>query len=163
MIVVKVGGSLYDLPDFRERLTLFLASLNDEILIVPGGGAAADVIREWNLVHGLGEESSHWLAVRAMDLAGHFLRTLTDARVLDVEPFLRKHDKLPHSWNVTSDSIAALVAQVTKASCLILLKSASEGSDLLDEYFPSIELTCPLRIINLRAALQSPSVATGRR
>ena len=40
MIVVKVGGSLFDLPDLGPRLRAFLASLADEDrLLVPGGGS----------------------------------------------------------------------------------------------------------------------------
>ena len=46
MIVVKVGGSLYDLPDLGPRLRRFLDGLDDpDRLVVPGGGAAADVVR----------------------------------------------------------------------------------------------------------------------
>ena len=46
-IVVKVGGSLFDWPDLGERLCRWLAVQEEkEILLVPGGGPTADVIRD---------------------------------------------------------------------------------------------------------------------
>ncbi len=56
-IVVKVGGSLFDLPDLGPRLVQFLARLpTREIILVPGGGPIADLIRKFDQLHGLGEE-----------------------------------------------------------------------------------------------------------
>ncbi len=163
MIIVKVGGSLFDLPDLRQRLGRFLATLNEEVIIVPGGGAAADAVRDWDRVHQIGEEASHWLAVKAMDHAGGFLRELTDVAILNVETFLREHDTLPHTWSVTSDSIAAHVAITMHAASLILLKSTNDGDDLVDDLFPTIasRLKCSVRVVNLREFVASPPVATG--
>jgi aspartokinase-like uncharacterized kinase len=140
--IVKVGGSLYDWPELGERLRAWLAQLDVEhVLLVPGGGAAADAIRALDRVHHLGEETSHWLAIRALSLKACFLqRLLTDAElvsdpvaetpwlgVLDPFPFFaadEQHtDHLPHDWRVTSDSLAVRVAVVTQARELVLLKS----------------------------------------
>ena len=74
MIVVKVGGSLFDHPRLGEGLRAYLNSLHpSEVLLVPGGGRLVDAVRELDRVHGLGEETSHWLAVRAMDVMGEVL------------------------------------------------------------------------------------------
>ena len=66
---------------------------------------------------------------------------------------------LPASWDVTSDSIAARVAQVLKASELVLLKSVdapSRDADelaklaIVDKFFPEIAGSIAWRIVNLR-------------
>ncbi|HEY7427784.1 MAG TPA: hypothetical protein VH682_26370 [Gemmataceae bacterium] len=149
--VVKVGGSLYDWPDLAMRLRGWLAAQwpgGEGILLVPGGGPTADVVRDLDRRHGLGEEASHWLALRALSLNAHFLASLLpSARVIgDVEecrrawhektlPILDVHKfaetdegrpgRLPHRWAVTSDALAARVAVVAGARQLVLLKSTS--------------------------------------
>src|SRR5262249_35818726 len=76
-VVVKVGGSLYDLPDLGFRLKSFLDGLNTlDRVLVPGGGRSADVVRAWDQHHDLGEEASHWLALRALTFNAHFLASL---------------------------------------------------------------------------------------
>jgi aspartokinase-like uncharacterized kinase len=165
-VIVKVGGSLFDLPDLRLRLRRWLDGLSTRnVVLVPGGGALADAVRELDRCHGLGEEQAHWLALQTLRTTAHFLAALvpgvavvthldaiTDAwakgtvPVLDLEAFARQDEEsLPHRWDVTSDSLAARVAVVTEARELILLKSVSlpEGMGwseagqrgLVDPYF----------------------------
>jgi aspartokinase-like uncharacterized kinase len=146
-LIVKVGGSLYDLPDLGPRLRGWLAGLGTRhILLVPGGGAAADLVRKLDSVHGLGEEAAHWLALRSLSLTAHFLAGLVPGAavvphpgdcqavwaecrpaVLDSHAFALADEgqpgSLPHAWSVTSDSLAARAAHVAEARCLILLKS----------------------------------------
>jgi aspartokinase-like uncharacterized kinase len=81
------------------------------------------------------------MAIQAMDQYGRLLadlvpdgemvtelaaaRALADAgRVPILQPYrlLRSLDPLPHSWDITSDSIAAWVAVKAKAPLLVLLK-----------------------------------------
>lgn len=147
LVVVKVGGSLFDLPELGRKLGDWLAGLQPaRVVLVPGGGRAADAVRAFDRAQQLGEEAAHWLAVEAMRLNVALLlavlrhsaraETLQDCfchwerglvPVLDVYPFLVrddvKPDHLPHSWEVTSDSLAARVAVVWRAARLILLKS----------------------------------------
>lgn len=148
--VVKVGGSLFDLPDLGSRLRRWLDEqvADFRILLVPGGGASADVIRHLDRRHKLGEEASHWLALRALTLNAHVLAGLLSPAcvaanvveiqhawdknllpILDIHEFARTDEQrpgtLPHNWNTTSDSFAARVALVFQARRLILLKSAS--------------------------------------
>ncbi|OAI47862.1 hypothetical protein AYO44_08765 [Planctomycetaceae bacterium SCGC AG-212-F19] len=146
-VVVKVGGSLFELPDLAPRLGAWLSQLAcPRVLLVPGGGAAADVVRRLDQVHHLGEEVSHWLALRAMTLSAHFLagllptgrvvRSLGECPavwasqqfpILDAHVFALADEGqpgcLPYRWEVTSDSIAARVAVIAGAGRLILLKS----------------------------------------
>jgi aspartokinase-like uncharacterized kinase len=148
--VVKVGGSLYDLPDLGSRLRRWLAEqcVDENVVLIPGGGPLADAIRHLDNCHGLGEETSHWLALRALTVNAHFLAALlppscvlgevADLRcawemgqlpILDVHEFARGDEGcrgcLPHSWVVTSDALAARVAVVTQARQLFLLKSTT--------------------------------------
>ncbi len=86
--------------------------------------------------------------------------------ILDPLEFLEQHEPqmpgavLPASWDVTSDSIAARLAQVQKASELVLLKSVDapsrDADDLaklaiVDKFFPEIAGSIAWRIVNLRA------------
>lgn len=49
--------------------------------------------------------------------------------------WLSAADELPHTWDVTSDSLAAYLAMLLGAERLVLVKSAEGGSELLDPYF----------------------------
>jgi len=147
--VVKVGGSLFDLPDLGPRLLKWLAERPaGEVLLVPGGGPAADVVREYDRVHALGEEHAHWLALSALTLNAQFLASLLPGAVVvpHVQPFATDRlqgkipvldpyafaradegqpESLPHCWTITSDSLAARAARIAGARELILLKSVS--------------------------------------
>jgi aspartokinase-like uncharacterized kinase len=144
LTVVKVGGSLFDMPGLGPRLQRWLGRYcPDSTLVVPGGGRMVDVLRDFDRRHGLGEEQSHWLALRALALNSRVLAELVPGTpvvesatevtvglaVLDPLAFCLTDQRdcpshaLPHTWAVTSDSIAARVAAVAQADRLILLKS----------------------------------------
>src|SRR5437016_6173909 len=77
LTVLKVGGSLYGLPDLPARLRKLLADLNTErVVLFPGGGAAADAVRELDRMHRLGEDAAHWLALRALTVNAYFLNRI---------------------------------------------------------------------------------------
>src|SRR5262245_30170118 len=117
--IVKVGGSLYDMPDLSVRLRKFLARLDGQVRLFPGGGPAADVIQSYDARHSLGEESCHWLALRMLSVNAYFLASLLPGigvvnghsaalhAVLDPYEVAKADEanpgRLPHSWNVTSD------------------------------------------------------------
>ncbi len=155
-VVVKVGGSLLDWNELPSRLSQFLTELaNPRIVLIVGGGRAADFVRELDRVHSLGDSPSHHLAIRALDLTAHGLASLLPGLVVvHRESELRRvwasgrrpvlaprlmlerdardsDDPLPHSWDVTTDAISARLAILLGASELILLKSTSvpEGAD----------------------------------
>jgi 5-(aminomethyl)-3-furanmethanol phosphate kinase len=147
--VVKVGGSLYDIPDLGPRLNRWLREqAGERIILIPGGGDTADVVRGFHRTHGVSEERCHWLALRALSLNAHFLEGLLagggvveDLRecptaweagrtpVLDLFAFALADEGrpgcLPYTWTVTSDALAARVAAVAGARRLVLLKSVA--------------------------------------
>lgn len=134
--VIKFGGSLMDIAG--EVLSELPAS---PILIVPGGGIFADFVR----AEGTDDEAAHWIAIDAMEKYGRFLSTfgypVTNELVIPKEPaiflpkrLLQKEDPLPHTWDITSDSIAAWIAGIIKCR-LLVIKSADSGADLLDSSF----------------------------
>src|SRR6516164_6648499 len=74
IITIKIGGSLFDLPRLGERLSTFLLELSPHLpVLVAGGGAIADHVREMDTRQGLGDEKAHWLALRAVTLNACFV------------------------------------------------------------------------------------------
>ncbi|MCA1686390.1 MAG: uridylate kinase [Planctomycetia bacterium] len=151
-VVIKVGGSLLGWTEFPARLRAYLDdSASDRILLIVGGGRAADFVRELDSVHGIGEKRSHGLALRALDLTAHAAAALVPGLTVVTRPddrfrawerglvpvlaprwFLENVDRpsgtpLPESWAVTTDSIAARVAVTLGAEELRLLKSVGLG------------------------------------
>ena len=186
MIVVKVGGSLYDHPHLGPGLRAYLDTLAPSpVLLVPGGGDFANAVRKLDTTHQLGEEASHGLALWAVDLAGEFLHRLLNPPNPPT-PFPKREggantappsllgkgvgglgscdflDTLPHTWAVTSDSIAARAAVAYRAERLVLLKSidippgtpwveaAQRG--WVDPHFPTLvaDAPFPVEAINFR-------------
>lgn len=146
--IVKVGGSLFDLPRLPERIRQVLGALGRRrIVVVAGGGKAARVIRRWDQIHRLGEEVAHWLALGAVTLSAQALHMMMPdlgppvgtaltfraawrrraVCLLDGYRFARADEgapgALPHSWAATSDSLAARAAVVFRAPLVVLLKS----------------------------------------
>ncbi|MCI0376297.1 MAG: hypothetical protein L0215_01690 [Gemmataceae bacterium] len=182
MIIVKVGGSLYDLPRLGGRLRDLIAGLGPRGLLFPGGGPAANAVRAMDRAQRLGEEASHWLAIHALAVNAQFLRALLpELPVLEwpragdfpgwaiAEPYSfavadeEYAEHLPHTWDVTSDSLALRLAQVVGAAELLLLKSISapERADwrqlsqdrVVDGYFPQLveqQTSLRVRLVNFR-------------
>ncbi len=159
-IVLKIGGSLFDLPELGFKVQQLLS--DNEIyqpLLISGGGEAANLVRKWDKIYDLPEEKSHDLAVEALSLNEQLLLHLVPETVLvhnrveaekawehnkipilNCSHFLKEEEskeessKLPHHWGVTSDSIAAWVAIHWPADALVLLKSVSVHSmDIHDQ------------------------------
>ena len=148
-VVVKVGGSLLGWAGLPRGLSAYLGRRSaDRLLLVVGGGAAADWIRGLDRDHGLGDDKAHALALRALDLTAHALAAIVPGLVvveradgldrcwragripvLAPRGFLDEDertaaDPLPRSWAVTTDAIAARLAVRLAAAELALLKSA---------------------------------------
>jgi aspartokinase-like uncharacterized kinase len=145
--VVKFGGSLLDRPELHERWARFCDQHDDgAMLMIVGGGAAADRVRAVDEQAGLDASTAHWLAIRAMQFNAHLLAAVLGdcsvveslnackdvwARkrlaVLDPLAWLGQEEAagrgVPHGWHVTSDSIAAYAAKRFGAAQLTLLKS----------------------------------------
>lgn len=161
--VVKVGGSLGRGPGLAA-LGARLAALGREhrLLLVPGGGAFADLVREHEPRFGLRPGTAHWMAVLAMDQHAELLAGLAPAARLVGSPedvaatvvrgrlailapgaWLRAEDPLPHGWHVTSDSIAAWVAARLAAQRLVLLKSVDGVLDASGAVVPEVHRDSP--------------------
>jgi 5-(aminomethyl)-3-furanmethanol phosphate kinase len=138
-IVVKMGGSLFNrVPDL---VPVLLAS-ERPLFIIPGGAIFADAVRKLQV----DDDSAHWMAVASMDQYGWFIAsqgimssTLLQAPDQSVVflPYccMRQYDPLPHSWDVTSDSIAAWIADLLGLD-LLLLKSVDgilKNGSLMDQ------------------------------
>jgi aspartokinase-like uncharacterized kinase len=185
VIVVKVGGSLYDHPHLGPGLRAYLDALGSPVLLVPGGGAVADAVRQLDRTHRLGDEDAHWLALRALDVCAEFLTRAVGAlvcasRLTVLDPYRfaaddeTRPDHLPHSWDVTSDSIAARAAVVYHAERLILLKSVdvppgtpwAEAAERgwVDPHFPNLIADAPFRTeaLNFRRRLDDSAPPSTR-
>ncbi|WP_298860651.1 hypothetical protein [uncultured Gimesia sp.] len=147
-VVIKVGGSLFDLPDLSARLSRLLIEFEyARPLLICGGGDAANLVRSWDQSYDLGKEATHWLAIQSLMLNDRLLcELLPNARVVSSraeaaevwkdrkipvlcsDAYLKQMTEtdiapLPPSWDVTSDSIAAWVTLTWPAEELVLLKS----------------------------------------
>ncbi len=76
--VVKLGGSLLDLPDLASRLRRFIDSQCDSraLLIVVGGGKIVDAVRDYDSIHSIHPITSHWLSVDLMHSTAMLLQAL---------------------------------------------------------------------------------------
>jgi aspartokinase-like uncharacterized kinase len=156
--VVKVGGGLLSQAGAFDRAIEALAACTRgrRVVIVPGGGPFADAVRRMFRRAKIGDDAAHWMAILGMDQYAHALAArLPDAALVERGPdiaaalaggrlpvlapyrWLRAADPLPHSWSVTSDSIAAWVAGALGARRLVLIKPAHNGAadGLVDAYF----------------------------
>jgi aspartokinase-like uncharacterized kinase len=140
--VIKIGGSLAEDP---ERLRALCTKLSEfakkyAIIVVPGGGRFADVVRDFDQRFTLSSEVSHRMAILGMDQFGLLLsqiipnscatyllsdaQQLSEIRVVPIflpSQLMFKEDSLENSWNVTSDSIAAYVASRLHAAKVLLV------------------------------------------
>ncbi len=123
-VVVKLGGSLYN--QVPELAGVFSHS-GRPLLIVPGGGQFADAVRDMQLT----DDDAHWKAIEAMDTFGRYIsafgfettdRIQVPEKTVVLLPYrcTRHFDPLPHTWDVTSDTIAAWVAGRLKLNLLVL-------------------------------------------
>lgn len=158
--VIKVGGALLGRQGALDIVVAALAAVagrGDPMLVVPGGGPFADTVRLIDTEIGLSADAAHWMAILALDQYAELLASrVPRARVVwgagEVAPalaagelpvlapyrWLRSADPavLPHSWDVTSDSIAAWVAGELGARRLVLAKAVRvDVAALVDPHF----------------------------
>ena len=148
IIVVKLGGSLLANPSqWRVAISALTAAVPaHRLVVVPGGGPFADAVRSIDERFRLPDDTTHWMAIAGMDQHAEMIATsgapfvkVTDTAgvtaahdrhcvpVLAPLRWLRATDPLPHSWDITSDSIAAWIAGQINAARLVVVKSAGAG------------------------------------
>ena len=164
MIVVKLGGSLAKAWTLQGWLAA-LARGKGRVVVVSGGGAFADAVREQQDRLHFSDRAAHRMAILAMEqyaLALADLGPMTAcATELDMRDALWRGEtpvwlpsalaladaEIPESWDVTSDSLSAWLARRLGAGRLILVKStaaprpldpeALAARGLVDRLFPS--------------------------
>lgn len=191
--VVKLGGSLFDLPDLGRRLEVWLTQRTPQpTALIAGGGMFADAVRQFDAVHQLPSLFSHQLALQSMQQSARALSCLLPAQdyveqadqlrfclasayagnlppryvgvwnvvdywLQEIEPTLRAKTL---DWTLTSDSIAATLANRWNAEALVLLKScdpsgatpeAWSAAGDVDPQFSMSSVGVTVEWVNLRA------------
>jgi len=139
--IIKVGGSICN-PAILKKLGEIFKEMYGryKFAIIPGGGRFADLVRKVDREFKLSPINSDKMAILAMDQYGLLLsdvmklpttdklkelKNLENAKqppiFLPSKHFFRE-SPLPHSWEVTSDSIAAYLASKINADRVILVK-----------------------------------------
>jgi aspartokinase-like uncharacterized kinase len=142
--IFKIGGNVIENPNNLESTMSQLTQLYEEnllqkIIIIPGGGSYANFIR---MIEGdleLGDDLVHWMATYSMNYNGMELNrkypkldcieNLKQFQDVDKKfciflpyTYLRDNDVLPHSWDVTSDSITLYIAYKLQLNRCFLIK-----------------------------------------
>lgn len=127
-VVIKLGGSLMDCASSLIRKVNDITCQGlQSVLIIPGGAVFADNVRSFQETSGISGDAAHWMAILAMEQYAYYLSDISGVPLtneLEInEPgvnillpytILREDDSgLEHSWDVTSDTISAWVAQRT--------------------------------------------------
>lgn len=108
--VVKLGGSLLDLADLLPRLRDWLERQPpSSTVLVAGGGRMADVVRDADRLHRLGETVSHWLCIRVMTINAEMLSALL--------PEASLCRSLAEWRSLRVDEASCLVKTVDEAAC----------------------------------------------
>lgn len=144
--VVKLGGGVArecgDLVLARLCRKIADAAATHPLLIVPGGGAFADTVRDYDRRFGLSAMCAHRMALLAMDQFGMVLSELIPGAQPCADPAEAADrtaggrpsvlapvagalgdDVLPCSWEVTSDSIALWATAAAGARLAVLVKA----------------------------------------
>ncbi len=149
-IIIKIGGKILenkdDLNSTIDQIKLLIKeNIIQNIIIIPGGGSRANFVRYLDTEFNLGDDLSHWMAIYAMDLNGilikedyPFIKLINDFNILKNEinlpindpilifqpyHYLKYKDQLPHSWDVTSDSITLYLAKKLGLNEVYLIKN----------------------------------------
>ncbi|MDO5850836.1 MAG: delta 1-pyrroline-5-carboxylate synthetase [Methanobacteriaceae archaeon] len=129
-----MGGSLF--PKYAIELAKSLEGQN--CLIVVGGGEFANLVRKYDSEIGFSNDITHEVAINSMDILakliydkltfGELCCSLERAQniansgkipIMLCSKLILEEESLKHSWEITSDSIAAFIANELDAKLLI--------------------------------------------
>ncbi len=149
MRVIKLGGSVSKSQELYGWIRAIIDLSNERIVIVPGGGGFADQVRSLQAYWHFNDSVAHEMAILAMqnmavcyaglDSALRVATSLEDinnilsqGQVPVWSPTLSWLDQqnVAHSWDVTSDSLSVIIAQVLAAKQLILVKSLRVSKEI---------------------------------
>lgn len=140
----KIGGTiLEDVENLNSTLSqlsqLYEKGVIQRIILIPGGGSFANFIRKVYNELKFTDELAHWMSIISMNYNGIELgKKFPNLEVFEKYdklkeidkcfciflPYqiLKENDKLPHTWQVTSDSIALFLANKLGLKECILIK-----------------------------------------
>ncbi len=117
-----------ELLTYLQEHMQYMNSPLPTLLVVPGGGVFADCIRDVHENKGISSHAAHWMAILGMEQYAYYLADKSGIGMIDdldklvpgicvLKPYrlMLNRDPLPHSWDVTSDCIAAWVASMLNA------------------------------------------------
>ncbi|WP_457613931.1 [5-(aminomethyl)furan-3-yl]methyl phosphate kinase [Methanocaldococcus sp.] len=160
MHLIKIGGSLtYDAEPLLKTLKSYAKEKNKKIVIIPGGGEFANVVRNIDKALNISNSLSHKLAIKCMDLIGEVYAEIGDIKAYDTlfdlkreiekekiaillpSKILLSTDIAEHSWAITSDSLSLYIGKLLDVREVII---ATDVDGIYDK-FPGGKL---LNIIN---------------
>jgi len=158
--LIKIGGSLtYEAEPLLKALKNYAREKNKKIVIIPGGGDFADVVRKIDKTLNISNSLSHKLAIKCMDLIGEVYAEIGDIKAYDTlfdlkreiekekiaillpSKILLSTDIAEHSWAITSDSLSLYIGKLLDVREVII---ATDVDGIYDK-FPGGKL---LNIIN---------------
>lgn len=179
-VVLKISGHLLRYPAALRALLGEVEELHNRVasfILVPGGSIFVDAVREAQGAVGFSDDVAHWMALKAMEVYGVYLSSvsglavevenlegvlgaLRDGKIPIVLPYkmLKERNELPHSWDVSSDAIAAYIGCLIGADVVAYAKvgiacefcgeplGASLCLDAIDNYTPRLIYGCNIRI-----------------
>jgi 5-(aminomethyl)-3-furanmethanol phosphate kinase len=154
-LILKLGGSLTQTGQFQSIIALTTRAQRP-VIIVPGGGPFADSVRALQPKLGFDDPTAHAMALLSMDQMGLYIASLDPALITCQTlqqfahalqtgkipvwlPYLLQHNDatLPTDWTVTSDTLAARLAERILGASVALVKSCpvplEAGLDRLTE------------------------------
>lgn len=165
-VVLKLGGSLAETGRLRTMLAI-VRRARRPLVIVPGGGPFADAVRDMQRELGFSDEIAHDMALRAMHQMADAMRAI-EPRLVAADTLVgmarawRKRRvpvwlpaklcagdrRIPRDWTITSDGLAARLAERLGNAELIVVKScrirrnatavALARQGIVDSVFPII-------------------------
>jgi aspartokinase-like uncharacterized kinase len=147
-IVIKLGGSLYNTPELTLWLKALVAySSQQPIVIVPGGGPFADLVRDAQKLYRFDDKVAHHMAIVAMKQFGVLLMSLeahcntfsidnnhsSGLSVWLPEDSLLDETDIKQCWSISSDSLALWLANRISAQQLLLIKRINPSSRSIKE------------------------------
>jgi len=131
--IFKIGGKILDnsknlINTIAQLTQLFEDEIIKRIILISGGGVLANFVRSIYNEFRINDELAHWIAIYSMNYNGielkrKFPHLMVSEKFTELEKirksfsiflpykFLEENDELPHTWDVTSDSIALYLAK----------------------------------------------------
>ena len=129
----------------------------ENCLFVIGGGEFANLIRKYDKEIEFSQDVTHETAIDAMDILAKLLNdklafteisyTIEEAKsisdlnkipIMICSDILKENDPFAHSWDVTSDSIAAYIASLLDAKLLIATNVNGFDESSIDLMLPTL-------------------------